>query len=360
MAILDIFKDANDLTEDALVVRLEQEPIDETEKAALILAVRGDHRAMNDWMFSLPADYSREVHWIAPVLWEGTKKFAWMVGHQSPLTPKIRELFALSEKGCATDPLLEQKQIPEPLFFIRPTEVTKFDGWEWRKDTDKNEFAIFQTGFNTDVDDWKDFDQRMALNVQYLVDFRLVALERMETILGPHPLIEEVRNNVEFYALLHTEGHNRGHFTGPWPLDPTKISLEAEILEEGKSCLAAIAIAEHMPLTNLQRDALALSIYATRFFGYGFNGYVEPKKRREETREIMVGMILEQAMRGIPIELVRPTLLALLAEIVAGEHTVGRDVKKLSAFGLDWTRRIFPNKTYPEAVREVYSSLIVG
>ncbi|MEK7063782.1 MAG: hypothetical protein AAB955_03800 [Patescibacteria group bacterium] len=369
MRILDLFRNANSLSEDALIAVVASAELDTEEKAALLDSIQGDNRKMNKWLFSLPADYAKEIHWMVPVKWEGKRMFAWMIGRQSDKTSKVRDLFDLAAKGCEADPLLIQKSVPLPLLFIWPREVTKFDGWEYRKDTDKNEFAIFQTGYDAVVEEYTDFDQRMALNMQYLTDFRLAALKRLELLTGPQQYIDSLRSDIDFFAMLHTEGHNRAHFVGPWPLDSEKVCIAHELVEECRSCLGAIAMAEHMPLTEEQRDNLAVSIFTTRFFGYAYGAYKTEKKLREEVRETMVGLMF--FMRGIESGAVswdgktlkidprklRKALLAMLKEQHEAEARIKPSIPDLKELGLKWTRRIFPHSRYPDAVMQVYDAL---
>lgn len=375
--LLSLIKRADTLEPSRLVHELGSLQLDDTLVLALIEAVKGDNHLINDWLFSRPADYSGPIAWLAPVTLEGSTRFAWMIGHQSTLTPDLRQRFAAAASAATEDPLLQQCLVPSPLLFVHPVEVSVFGGRDQRKDTNQDEFAIFQTNYRADKPELSDFEQRMVVNADYLVNYRQRVLARARLLSGFKEVLDSVSENISLLALIHTEGHNRGHFLGPWPLEDEKKVTLYQALEEYRACVAGIRLAEHLGLNSQQLDVLAISVLVVRFLGYGFDAYCSPNLQRRTAREITIGlMFFETLLASGAIELVtldpvrlkidpvaiRQTLIGTLRqihEVEAQAVSDGKCVEPLRELARQWYRKAFPHANYSPAAQSIHNTLLL-
>lgn len=357
MVLLDYFKQINSLTIDEAKIKLYEVEIDVSLKNALLQAIEGDSSAMNDWLFSTKEN---NLVWLAPVVVDGKKKFAWMIGTRSPYTKEMLEMLSEAHNNTKNDPLLIQKRVTKPLLFIRPQHVSEFAGWEQRRNTDKDEFAIFQTGYNREIDRIDDFDQRLALNVEHLVEYRKKAFNRYSSITQ-----EDLICNIELYALLHSETHNQGHFVGAWEFGREKDSVLYECIEEFKACASGIQILANHNSFNV--TLFAKTVLATRFLGYAYDAFVSGNRRREEAREMTVGGLFfvvgydcgaitwngtEMSVDG------KKYLKALRYELeVIKKVESERSMEALANYSKTQYARLYPNKDYHPMMIEIFQKL---
>jgi hypothetical protein len=143
-----------------------------------------------------------------------------------------------------------------------------------------------------------------------------------------------------------------------------------EGVEEFRACLAAILLVEHLPLTELEKDAFALSVFMARFFGFGYEAYSLTSQRRETVREITVGLmffewfskckIVRMTESGMLIEyhLLRNVAKQAFADIFSAEATYPeRNQTALKQIALPWYQLAFPEKYYSPFAKKVYTEI---
>lgn len=369
LSLLNVFREADQLSEDHLTHKIETLSLEKKLQECLIQAVRGDNRPLNQWLFSKAFERDELLAWIAPVIIEGGKRHAWMIGKQSELMPEVERRFIVARKKAATDSLLLQRDIPPPLLFIRPLAVSKFDG---RTSSTTNEFAIFQTGYRKAPVEIDDFHQRMVMNCDYLTAYRQKTLERARQVIRNHEVVHRTEALLPLFSLIHSEGHNQGHFLGPWPYHEGKECVLGEALEEYRACLAAIRLAKHLGLSEEHLNDFAVSVFIVRFLGYGFDAFCLQQQKKETAREISVGLMFFETLvahnavhvsRGkitIPSAgYLHDCLVDTLKEIHDAERTARKGgIESLRALATHWYTVAFPDRNYSTAALEVYRTMV--
>ncbi len=362
---------ANHLSQEELKERIRALSLAPQIRSALSMAVDGENRDMNSWLFSHSSQDQSPLVWLAPVIGKGgATRYAWMIGFQSPLAPDVSASFERASKGAQSDPLLLQRICPPPLLFVDPLEVSQTS---LRADgvVDYDEFAIFQTNYKAKRSEVPDSEQHMVLNANYVTEYRRKVLRRAFSVMEFQDM-SALDQEISFLSLIHTEGHNRGHFLGPWPLDSDKNIVLYEALEEFRACIVAIRLAEHMGLMEKTLDLLATSVFLTRFLGYGFDAYCLSEQRRRTVREITVGLMFFETLRrsgaiefnegeNLPPQiypnLIRKTLLHSLKEIHEAEKEANRNTDHLRKLARHWYGVAFPNRNYSREAIAVYQLL---
>ncbi len=371
--LAELWRNSTGVPGDELAAKMAQLPIETPLSQALQTAVQGDNRPLNTWLFEQGAYPSRPVAWIAPVSSAG-HRYVWMVGETNATAVKMHSWFVNARKRTRNDALLQQKLIPPPLLFVNPAEVSKVTTNEAGLE---DEFAIFQVGYKNAVTEVSDLEQRMVINSRLSVSKRREALLRLRYLCpADDAVLQVLEANIELFSLLHNEGHNQGHFVGAWPHDEVyKKTILYEAVEEFRACLAAILLAEHLPLSEIERTAFSVSVLMTRFLGFGFESYCLTTQRRETVREITVGLfffewlldrgVLKVETSGQRVRLsidygnMRAALILAFHEIYNREATVlERNEDALVAIATDWYKLGFPGATYSQSALSVYNDLI--
>lgn len=370
--LLLLLRSADTLTPEAFIKELGKINLEGEIVSTLISAIGGDNRPINNWLFTHRHEANTPLVWLAPTAYENRTHYAWMIGYRSQLAEDVEQRFAKASKMTVTDPLLLETSVPSPLLFVDPVEVSQKATANPTNEVDYDEFAIFQTNYKGTKTEVSDLEQRMVMNTKYLISYREKTLRRAKLLLDSDETLDSISTNIELLALLHTEGHNRGHFLGPWPLDKQKKIVLYEALEEFRACLVAIKLGEHLGLTRQEQDALAVSAFFTRFLGYGYDAYCLPEQRRRTTREITVGLMFFQTLiRKEAISFnqktrkflklgptsIRQALLEALDEIHRKEFLGKRNVASLRDSARHWYGVAFPNRNYSEEAVAVYTTL---
>jgi hypothetical protein len=287
-----------------LMTNAHQYPLDKLQEAirqlgltddlmvALVEAIAGDNRKINTWIFERTPLKDAPIVWAAPIR-SIEQPYAWMVGFHSSQAEYALGLLNNAEAITASDPLLRHTAVPPPLLFVAPLVVSSAK--DYRNGADKpDEFAIFQVGYKNSPTEVSDLEQRMIINSTHLSTKRATSLDRLRMVLQEDgPLLPIVEHRLELFGILHSEGHNRGHFVGSWPFEDIikKNCILYEAVEEFRACLASVLLVEKTDLSEIEKDAFALSVFMTRFFGYGYEAFRLKDHRRETVREITVGLL---------------------------------------------------------------------
>jgi hypothetical protein len=344
--------------------------IPEQLKVSVCAAIEGDNRSLNNWLFTEGLMPNQCIVWIAPIR-SDTPRYVWMVSEQNKTSIKIHGWFREVRPALAEDQLLLQEKITPSLLFVDTLEVSGVSIGELHYE---DEFAVFQVGYKDTPVEVSDLDQKMIINTAFALRKRHEALVRMEW-LGwlDDEYVGGLRTDLEAFTIIHNEGHNQGHFVGAWPFEERikKKCLLYEAVEEFRACLASIALAEHLPLTDKRKNNYALSVFISRFLGFGFDAYCLEKQRRETAREITVGlMFFEWLVKKRAIKLDSPNgvsvnanevklvLLEAYRLIFVQETSLRRDgqddLKRVARF---WYQQAFPGGTYSHEAKNVYNAL---
>jgi hypothetical protein len=342
-------------------------------KSALIEAVNGDNRLLNAWLFSEGFHQDQCIAWIAPVKADDIYKYTWMMGWSNDIALNAQCWFRDRRDITKFDPLLLQEYITPELLFVDTHKVSKtsFDEFAY-----EDEFAIFQLGYKDAPVEVGDFDQRMVINTSFAVRKRLSALQNLNFICSTDrntDIILCIKANLELFSVLHSEGHNQGHFVGAWPLldKVKKKAVIYEAVEEFKACLASVIFVEHMPIIEQEKTAFAVCVFMSRFLGYGYDAYKLMNHRRETVREITVGLmffewlvhdnvihVCESGKIDFSADKLRISLMRAYQQIFNQENNVKeRSYEELNAIAIYWYRMAFPNQDYSRHAKMVYNAL---
>src|SRR6476661_4396464 len=299
--LLNLFRLSDSLTEQVLIQRIEAIDIHEKLRHALICSIEGDNRILNEYLLELPVTYQQPVAWIAPVIINSHKRYAWMIGRISSEVSEVRFKFDIASARVRDDSILMCRHEPKPVMFIEPIAVSDFSESVVSQGVEStntiNDFAVFQVGYKESNGDIEDFDQRLVLNATLLEQNFKTAMVTATKVIYLRELDKSLlEQQAKLLALLHVEGHNRGHFAGCWPFDKSKSCVLHEAVEEFRACLNAITWAEYLDLTTYQADIFAFSIFAIRFFHYGYRAYVDPIKTHQSIGETSVGLMFFQTL----------------------------------------------------------------
>jgi hypothetical protein len=355
---------------DGLISMISQCGLDKKLERSICEAVKGDNRQLNAWLFSEGMKAGQIIAWIAPVKF-GHSKYVWMIGHQTISAIMVHKWFTGSREALSSDALLKQKLVSPPLLFVEPVAVSKVTKSDLGH---QDEFAIFQTGYADAPAEVNDLEQRMVINTTYAVSKRKEALLRLVQIVDDpnHPVIECLAQNLELFSVLHNEGHNQGHFVGEWPHEDVikKNCIMYEAVEEFRACLAAVLLAEHLPISDLQKEAFALSVFVVRFLGFGYEAYHLKSHRRETVREVTVGLMFFEWLvinnvvtpnsKGLSINYsnLRESLRNAFIRISDAEARVTeRSQAELKQIAVFWYKIAFPNRDYSLFAKSVYDEI---
>jgi len=377
--LLELFRSSNNLTKPMLVDSIKALTLPKNLTSALEASIKGNNRAINEHLFNLPVTHQEPIAWIAPVLVGSQKTYAWMVGQVSPEIPEIRAKFRKASSAVREDQLLMCSCEPKPLMFLDPFAVSSFSDIaplpNVSNSNENGDFAIFQVGYKDKTGDIEDFDQSLVLNSTLLeqnfnsaIQVAVKVLSEVEQI-DVHSLIRKAR----LFSMCHAEAHNRGHFAGAWSFDNQKNCLLHEAVEEFRACLNAIRWSEHLGFSSDEMDLFAFSVFAVRFFHYGYKAYIDPLKTHQTVREISVGLmffeILRQAnvfycdgetpyLQKFDISLVKPALISALEKLNQQESNARlKGVDGLREVGRYWYQLAYPHADLSPEAQSLYTFL---
>lgn len=335
--------------------------------------MNGDNRPLNTWLFSEGFNRGQCLAWIAPVKDENSYKYAWMIGWPNDTALDVQDWFRNSRGLTKFNPLLLQEFVTPELLFVDTYKVSKisFDEFAY-----EDEFAIFQLGYKNAPVEVGDANQRMVINTNFAVEKRLSALCRLDFISETsrnRDIISCIKDNLELFSVLHSEGHNQGHFVGAWPL-LDKVKSKAviyEAVEEFKACLASVVFVEHMPISEQKKTAFAVCVFMSRFLGYGYSAYKLTSHRRETVREITVGLMFFEWLIHDKVICVgksgkidfdaadlKTSLVDAYEKIFNQENNVKeRSYEELNLIARYWYGLAFPRQDYSYCAKKVYNTL---
>ncbi len=375
--LLNLFNLSDSLTEKTLIKRIKDINLSNELSHALISSIEGNNRIINQYLFDLPVNYKQPVAWIAPVVINGDKRYAWMIGQVSSEIAEVRSKFDQASSKVGNDSILMCKKESKPLMFIEPYAVSNFDdsqvydNFESAKISD--DFAIFQVGYKEgDIDD---FDQQIILNATLLEKNFKSAIANATQVINELQETDKLllEQKAKLFAMLHAEAHNRGHFAGAWPFDKNKNSLLYEAVEEFRACLNAIKWAEHLKLNDDEADLFTFGVFAVRFFHYGYRAYIDPVKNHQSIRETSVALmffeILYQAnvfnidhgkniLKNFDLTKLRPALINVINQLNQQEFKEkNQGIEGLREIGRHWYKIAYPNSNISPEAQAIYNHL---
>lgn len=371
--LLNIFRTSEGKAPHDLCTKISEVLLPQQLLYGLTEAIHGDNRPLNNWLFTSGMTEGQCLVWIAPVR-SNTFKYAWMVGFRNKVSLLVHHLFTEAKPLLEEDEYLLQTRVPAELLFVDIHEVSSVVVDDFKYD---DEFAIFQVGYKDAPVEVPDFEQKMILNADYGKLKRRLALDRFLSCFesDDDTVLSSLSEKLDFFTIVHNEGHNRGHYVGAWPYEDTvkKNCLLYEAVEEFRACLSTIMVFEHFPFTDSEKDAYALCVFITRFLGFGFEAFCLETQRRETAREITVGLmffewllkhgVITQSSTGkfsVSTKNVRPTLQMAYKEIFQTEKAIEHKSEiALMKAGRDWYQFAFPNGGYSQNAQMVYTSIKV-
>lgn len=377
--LLNLFHLSDRLTEKVLIERIKILDLPDELCYALIRSIEGNNRAINEYLFNLPSTYQEPVAWMAPVLINDKKRYAWMIGKVSSVLSEVRSRFDKASSKVRYDSLLMCKNEPKPLMFIEPFSVSKFSESESPQLLENSkinidDFAIFQVGYK-EGGDIEDFDQQILLNATLLENnFSAATRRALKVIEGLTEVDTQIlKKQAKLLAVLHAEGHNRGHFAGSWPFAQDKTCLLHEAVEEFRACLNAIKWSEYLGLNQYETDLLTFGVFALRFFHFGYRSYINPVKNHQSVREISVGLMFFELLYQDKVfhidtnrnrfcqfafTQIRPALLAALEKLNQQECAAKtQSIEGLRQVGRHWYQLAYPSANISPEAQSIYTYL---
>ncbi len=372
--LLDVFRQSGGKHPSELRAELTRCNIPRELKMVIREAIQGDNRPLNVWLFSDQHAEDQTLAWIAPIK-ANRPEYVWMIGHQNTLSLTVHYWFQSIRPYTQSDSLLRQRLVTPRLLFVDTYEVSRNT---FRSTGNADEFAIFQVGYRNAPVEVSDLEQRMVINATYAAHKRKEALDRLAILQQENgsTLATDLLSYLNLFAVLHNEGHNQGHFVGAWPFEDIikKNCLLYESIEEFKACLASIVFATHLPLSSRERELFAVSVFVTRFLGFGFDAFCRPQQRRETAREITVGLLFfewlrhENAIHVVgngsiafkPSEIYHSLLRAYTVIFEEESRVVTKSPEALKSIARKWYALAFPDGDYTHTAKTVYNRLRVA
>lgn len=295
-------------------------------------------------------------------------KYCWVVGSLDPVGQQVSKLAEYLHSSAIKDNKIGRggndygdRQTP-PLIWLRPkisSEVPQPLGSEGN-----DEFFIYQTPKSNNENLINDFDQQLVINAERVEKLAQIGIERaMRLFNAQSNSMEILRKNVNFLSKLHLEGHNQGHFLGPWPLDRQKKDHESyDFIEELRACLMSVYAYDRTGASNEEVEALAMQVLFSRLLVHGNTAFnVENGKRnRQSVREVIVPAVLfgylmneeafaiEKGSYTIYPDKIVTSMFKFLEEIghVESNAYSTRSNKILHNFVIDKLKMTFPDGNY--------------
>jgi hypothetical protein len=132
--------------------------------------LKDDPDVMNEWLFSLPSDYSGVIVWIGQVKYQKSTKFVWLVGSLDPQTQIVRTFINSNWYKTLNNPLFKCPKKPPFLIYLNTYEQSQ---WQQRVvpngENKVSDFSVFQVEYTGDkIRD--DIDQLMPMNADFLTN----------------------------------------------------------------------------------------------------------------------------------------------------------------------------------------------
>lgn len=377
--VLNIFELADEMKDQDLIDEIKSLDLSNGLIDGMITSIKGDTSLINEYLSNLSRTYSDIIAWLAPVKINNQKRYAWMLGKISSVLADVRYRFEQASVKVCDDPILMCKYEPKPLMFIETIAVSRFKELNLSQDVDNSydpdDFAIFQVGYKNPVKKIDDFEQRLILNSNLLKNNFYNSLKMASKFIVELREIDFnfINAKAELLAILHAEGHNRGHFAGAWSFNNDKRCLLHEAVEEFRACLNAIKWSEYLGLNNYEMNILAYGIFAVRFFHFGYRAYINPIKDRQNIREISVGLMFFEVLKQanilqvnpnnifnchLQLDKVKETLVKTL-EILNQQEFEAKEqgFESLREVGTYWYKIAYPNANFSVEAQTIYNKI---
>ena len=350
--ILRIFRRANAVSEQELIQLIREAELNRDQVNAMLASINGRPDELNTRLFELRETPNKPFAWIAPVQKNGRKQFAWVIGRISTENRMIDELFESHVDTMHEDSVLRLDTRTPPVLFVDREECAVLESPEDEITTTGNEFNIFQVGENR-----SDQQEQMILSTTALQMAAQRAIQRIG--------LESDESDSKL-AIVHAEGHNRGHFSGPWPFDDEKNIEIYEAVEEMRACLAAIYMTRFFNMNQKMRERIAILVFAIRFAFHAANVWKYEERNKASIREITVSLMMysiakrHEAIthRGNRLEISPTTLLGAFEEtfreVRKEEETAREDQDNLARIGERWLNLAYPNAQIPQFAEEFW------
>lgn len=378
--LLNLFRLSDSLTEQVLIQRIEEIDIPQKLRHALIGSIQGNNRIIKEYLFDLPVTERQPVAWIAPVIINTQKRYAWMIGRISSELSEVRFKFDRASARVRDDSVLMCTHEPTPAIFIEEIAISKFSKSLGSPDSESSKdidvFAIFQVGNKDNKEDIEPFNKQILINTSVIEqNFKNARVRAAKVIQGlrevDYLLLEQ---QAKLSMIVHIEAHNRGHFAGAWPLDKPKSSiLLHKAVEEFRACLNAIRWLEYLDLTTEQADILAFSVFAIRFFHYGFVAYIDPLKNHRSALQTSVGLMFFETLYQAGVFCIDPNqkilhqfeLTKLRPALVAAAQKLNQQELEARSQGPEglrevaryWYKLAYPNSNLSPEAQSIYTHL---
>ena len=377
--VLNLFQLADEMKDQDLIDKIQSLDLPNTLIDGIIASIKGDASFINEYLSNLSPTYSDLIAWLAPVKINNQKRYAWVIGKISSALVDVRSRFEQASVKVCDDPILMCKQEPKPLMFIETIAVSRFKESNLSQNVDNyynpDDFAIFQVGYKNPTKKIEHFDQRLVLNSTLLKNNFQNSLRIASNFIVELREIDFnfINTEAELLAILHAEGHNRGHFAGAWPFNNDKHCLLHQAVEEFRACLNAIKWSEYLGLNDYEMNILALGIFTVRFFHFGYRAYINPVKNRQTIREISVGLmffeVLKQAnilqintdsifQSHLQLDKVKETLINALEILNQQDFEAKQEgLKRLREIGIYWYKIAYPYANFSVEAQRIYSQI---
>lgn len=367
------FEGVENLPEDQIIAGFNQLPLPPQHIDALTQSAMGNRSEIDKLLRS---DEAVKV-WFVPIdeSLGSPNRYAWVVAESDELGLHMKDVAAcLHNTALNSDLLRPGGDFPDratpPIIWIKPFKSSELP--RPLAEDGSDEFYIFQTPKAENEELIDDFDQELVINGELVDRLAAIGIERLKQLFVIEgDALGELEKHSSYYARVHLEGHNQGHFVGPWPLDRKKKDHESyDFIEELRACLTAVAMLDgQTEISSVATEALALQILTTRLLVHGKTAYDlgSEQRTRQQVRELIVPAILfERARRdgailpGPDKYLLRPSLLVqsmlnFLAEIHATESLAfkTRSSKLLHEFTIERLKDTFPMGNYSPHLKTI-------
>jgi len=367
-----VFSQVESLDENQIISNIYGLPIDDAQKQALVKSVQGD-RSEVDKIIRSNQDFKIWMVNVPPEL-NSNQKYAWMYGISDNVGEAIRRdaeklHYTIFDNPILTPPPGFTLEATPPIVWINPIESSNMP--RPKDDEGMDEFYIFQIPKSSQETEIDDFHQELVLNGEVIDRNARAGLNRFKALFDiDNEVLSELENNIEYYSRLHLEGHNQGHFVGPWPLDQVKKDHPVyDFIEELRACLCAVEMLRSIGDKSEATEALAVQLLTSRLLVHGLSAYNQEEKTRtrQEVREIVVPTILfEHLLKDSAItindskmQLNTKAMVSSMHNLLKEIHDVERiayvnsDSSLLHEFTVNKLKESFPDGNYSENMNMV-------